>query len=124
MTEDTKEDPRHEETVREEEKVQPEILLHVLAEISTPQTMRVVGSIHGRNLHILIDSGSTHNFVNANFTVKLGCCKVPAREFRVNMANGEFLLCKATYPIVPMEIQGYQFETSLYSLLDLISHEI
>ena len=78
--------------------------------------MRVIGSIHGRKLHILIDSGSTHNFVNSKFAVKLGCCKVPAQVFRVNVANGEFLVCEATYLVVPMEIQGYRFDMSLYSL--------
>uniref|UniRef100_A0A2N9GUD5 Uncharacterized protein n=1 Tax=Fagus sylvatica TaxID=28930 RepID=A0A2N9GUD5_FAGSY len=78
--------------------------------------MRVVGSIDGRKLHILIDSGSTHNLVNARFVVKLGCCKVPALGFRVNVANGEVLVCEATYPMVPMEIQGYRFEMRLYSL--------
>jgi hypothetical protein len=78
--------------------------------------MRMVVSIDRRKLHILIDSGSTHNFVNARFVVKLGCCNVPAQGFHVNVANGEVLVCEATYPMVPMEIQEYQFETRLYSL--------
>ena len=116
VTDDAGDGPKIEEIMEDKEKIQPEISLHALSSISTPQTMRVLGSIHGRKLHILIDSGSTHNFVNSKFVVKLGCCKVPAQVFRVNVANGEFLVCKATYPIVPMEIQGYRFDTSLYSL--------
>ena len=32
------------------------------------------------------------------------------------MANSEVLVCEATCPMVPMEIQGYRFETRLYSL--------
>ncbi len=116
LTEDVEDDLQYEETVRHEAAIPLEISLHALSGVSTPQTMRVVGSIDGRKLHILIDSGSTHNFVNARFVVKLGCCKVPALGFRVNVANGEVLVCEATYPMVPMEIQGYRFEVRLYSL--------
>ena len=94
--EGVEDDLQYEKTARDEAIVPPKILLHALLEVSTPQTMRVVGSIDGRKLHILIDSGSTHNFVNARFAAKLGCCKVPARGFRVTVANNEVLVCKAT----------------------------
>ena len=42
----------------EESATTPEISLHALSGIATPQTMRVTGLIKGRRLHILIDSGS------------------------------------------------------------------
>ena len=44
-----------------------EISLHALSGVSKPRTMRVTGLIRGRKLHILIDSGSTHNFVSLKF---------------------------------------------------------
>lgn len=44
----------------------PTILIHVineLADLSHP-TMRIVGKFKKRLIHILIDSGSTHNFLD------------------------------------------------------------
>lgn len=64
---------------KEEEHVAiPEISLHALSGILTPQTMQVVGTVRGQQLHVLIDSGSTHNLVNVKFAKKLGCDKVAA----------------------------------------------
>lgn len=37
------------------------------------QTMRVMGHVGKRQIHILIDSGSTHNFLDENFAKKCGC---------------------------------------------------
>lgn len=85
--------------------------------------MRVHGMIQGKPLHILIDSGSTHNFVNFKFARKMGCCKVPAPAFQVMVANGEQLQCDEIYLSVPMEIQGYQFQTNVYPL-DLLGSDI
>ena len=102
---------------KEEERVAiPEISLHALFDILTPQTMRVVGTVRGRQLHVLIDSWSTHNFVNANFAKKMGCDKVAAPAFQVMVANGDRLQCDEIYKSVPMEIQGYKFHISMYPL--------
>ncbi|KAL4608000.1 hypothetical protein ACB092_09G215900 [Castanea dentata] len=78
-----------EAAARETQQTVPEISLHALSGVDTPQTMHVRGMIHGKPLHILIDSGSTHNFVNFKFSRKMGCCKVPAPAFRVMVVNGE-----------------------------------
>ena len=94
----------------------PEISLHALSDISTPQTMRVVGTVHGRRLHVLIDSGSTHHFVNVKFAKKMGCDKVAAPAFQVMVANGDRLQCAEIYKSILMEIQGYKFHTNMYPL--------
>ena len=78
--------------------------------------MRVIGMIHGRKLHILIDSGSTHNFVSLRFAKRMNCCKAPALVFQVMVANRERLRCDEIYLVVPLEIQGYKFKTNMYPL--------
>uniref|UniRef100_A0A2N9FZS8 Reverse transcriptase n=1 Tax=Fagus sylvatica TaxID=28930 RepID=A0A2N9FZS8_FAGSY len=93
----------------------PEISLHALTGISTPNTMRVCGMTNGKQVHILIDSGSTHNFVNSNFARKLECHSIIAPPFQVQVANGEALRCTAVYQTT-VEIQGYQFTTHLFAL--------
>ena len=85
----------------------PEISLHALVGVSSPQTMRVIGTINGRPLHILIDSGSTHNFVSLKFPKRMGCCKTASPTFAVMMAHGEWLTSEEIYLAVPMEIQEY-----------------
>lgn len=94
----------------------PKILLHALSGVSTPRTMRVTGLICGRRLHILIDSGSTHNFVSLKFAKRMGCSTTPALTFQVMVANGEKLRCEEIYVAVPIEIQGYKFQTNMYPL--------
>ena len=94
----------------------PEISLHALLGVTTLQAMCVNGVICGKLVHILINSGSTHNFVNSKFARKLDCCKVPSPTFRVMVANEECLQCDEIYLIVPMEIQGYDFQTNVYPL--------
>ena len=100
----------------EEEQSTLEISLHALSGVNTPQMMRVTGMIHGRKLHILIDSGSTHNFVSLRFAKRMNCCKAPAPVFQVMVANGERLRCDEIYLAVPLEIQGYKFKTNMYPL--------
>ena len=78
--------------------------------------MRVTGVIRGRQLHILIDSGSTQHFVGRKFTRRMECCKALMAAFQVMVANGEKLQCEEVYVAVPVEIQSFQFQTNMYPL--------
>ena len=67
----TEEDPPLEEHEALEEDNQkdnvsdePVILLHALAGISSPQTLKIRGFLKHRPIVVLIDSGSTHNFIH------------------------------------------------------------
>jgi hypothetical protein len=42
----------------------PEISFHALAGTTHPQTFRVIGRVGNRDLSMLIDGGSTHNFID------------------------------------------------------------
>jgi len=48
----------------EQPDVEPQISLHVLIDISSPQTLKLVGYIKHNKLFILIDSNNTHNFIH------------------------------------------------------------
>ncbi|XP_075655178.1 uncharacterized protein LOC142625395 [Castanea sativa] len=107
-------------TITTEEEDDPtttlEISLHALVGVSSPQTMRLTWIINGRPLHILIDSGSTHNFVSLKFAKRMGCCKTASPAFVVMVANGELLTCEEIYLAVPMEVQEYRFQANVYPL--------
>lgn len=51
----------------------PQISMHALAGINTYQTMRITGKVKNNPLHILIDSGSTNNFLDIATARKLSC---------------------------------------------------
>lgn len=42
------------------------ISLHVLTAANSPKTMQVMGTFHGKLVHVLIDGEATHNFVHPN----------------------------------------------------------
>jgi hypothetical protein len=78
--------------------------------------MRVKAAIGRRTLVILIDSGSTHNFVDHKIAHTLQLAVAPTEEFTVKVTNGEKLRCTKRYVNVIISIQGFHFCTTLYSL--------
>jgi hypothetical protein len=48
--------------------VEPVISLNSLTSFSTPQTLKLIGYIKHHKVIILIDSGSTHNFIHHRIT--------------------------------------------------------
>ena len=55
--------------------------------------MRVTVHVKKKALHILIDSGSTHNFLDVEVAKKIGCKTVSITPMRVDVANGSSLSC-------------------------------
>jgi hypothetical protein len=59
----------------------PTISCHALAGISTPQTLKIEGYIKNKKVIVLIDSGSTHNFIHCKLAKALNCFIYPMSEF-------------------------------------------
>jgi hypothetical protein len=78
--------------------------------------MRIKVAIGRRTLVILINSGSTHNFVDHIVAHAFQLAVTPTQEFTVKVANGEKLRCTERYANVLISIQDFQFSTTLYSL--------
>ncbi|PNY06856.1 retrotransposon-related protein [Trifolium pratense] len=56
-------------------------------------TLKMLGQIHKQNLQVLIDSGSTHNFIQDHVAKSLGLILEPTQAFQVLVGNGEELNC-------------------------------
>lgn len=71
------------------------ISMHAIAGVNTYQTMRVIGKLKRRPLHILIDAGSTHNFLDIGTARKLNCDVRSTVPLQVLVANGAKLIGSA-----------------------------
>ena len=61
------------------------------------QTMTLTGTYHGRPLFVLIDFGSTHNFLSIKVAKRAKCLLQPVSNIEVIVANGQDLGC-TIYP--------------------------
>jgi hypothetical protein len=75
------------------EKMTPTISYHALVSINTPQTLTIQGYIKKEKVTILIDSSSTHNFINYTLAKYLECFVYPAPKFQVMIVDGGTINC-------------------------------
>ncbi|KAH9763048.1 hypothetical protein KPL70_001041 [Citrus sinensis] len=99
-----------------EDQVEPEISLHALTGWTSPQTMRVTATIGSQHVMVLIDSGSTHNFLSERVARLIRLPVIPTKSFAVRVANGERLTCQGRFEEVQVNLQGITFSLTLYSL--------
>ena len=85
-----KQEPSQDENVEAilSEELTPTISCNALDGISTPQTLKIKGYIKNKKVIVLIDFGSTHNFIHYKLTKALNCFVYPVPEFQVMIANG------------------------------------
>ncbi|OMO92934.1 Aspartic peptidase [Corchorus olitorius] len=99
-----------------EDQENPIISLHAILGISGYQTMRVEGKIKPLEVVMLVDSGSTHNFLDYNLAKVL---KLPyKRGFRkeVTVANREAICTADYYKGVEWPVQSVRFITNFFIL--------
>ena len=78
--------------------------------------MRILGTLRNCQLSILIDSGSTHNFIDPIIIRK---ANIPTRSdavFEVMVANGDRLQGNGTYNGVELKSQGVPNHANFYLL--------
>ena len=93
--------------IEQEEDV--EITLYALIGTLTPGTMRVRGKINGSGLVILVDTSSTHNFVDALLVSSLQLKVDVSRILEVKVANGTVVRTQGICSSVLMCVQGVEF---------------
>ncbi|GAV77759.1 RVP_2 domain-containing protein [Cephalotus follicularis] len=76
--------------------------------------MQVVAVVGRKQLQVLIDSGSTHNFITDDIVQKLGLPLVDIPMVNVRIANGEQLHCSKMCKDFQWKVQGYLFEADVF----------
>ncbi|WKA01485.1 hypothetical protein VitviT2T_019765 [Vitis vinifera] len=92
-----------------EEDEQIQLSLNALMSNEDSQTMTLNGNYKGRSLFVLIDSGSSHNFLSSKVAKRVDCCWQKARGIRVTVANGQELHCTALCSDFRWRMQGQEF---------------
>jgi hypothetical protein len=69
------------------EELTPMISCNSLVGISTPQNLKIEGYIKKKKVIVLIDSGSTHNFIHYKLAKDLNCF-VLSLKFHLQMVTG------------------------------------
>lgn len=103
---------------------QPEISLHAFSGWTSYKTMRVLEKIGPYEVVVLIDNGSTHNFISERVANMLQLLVVPTESFNVKVVNEGPLKCQWRFENVHITLQGIPFVLTLYALpligLDLV----
>ena len=94
-----------------------------MTRINNFQTMRITGIVKNCPLHILIDSGSTHNFLNLETAKRLHCRTWVIQLSQVSVANGSKMLSTTMCKDFSWVFHGQDFSTNVM-LLPLGSYEI
>ncbi|KAK8952198.1 hypothetical protein KSP39_PZI004863 [Platanthera zijinensis] len=84
---------------------------------NAPLTMRMTGRVRQERVTILVDSGSTHNFIHSEVAQRVGHEVDRATTFHVMVADGSKLQCEVVMKGVELQIQGYSGRTDVYLLL-------
>ena len=87
--------------------------LNALADNYAHNTIRIKGSYQGRDLIILIDSGSTHSFIDANVAGELQLPVENSPVLAVTVANGSVMLCDSYTAGFTWFMQSYEFVVDL-----------
>lgn len=90
-----------------------ELSINALAWLSNLSTIRMKGTIKTHSVYILIDSGSTHSFINSDLVDKLHLTAQVVTPLAVFVADGSKMLIDSVCLRQPYEIQGHKFQTDL-----------
>ncbi len=94
----------------------PKISLNAITGTPSPKTMRIVGYLRFQPVVILIDSGSTHNFVDTKLATTLGIRPILQDGIRVQVASGDEVPSPGRCTDIEVKMQGFSFRTDLFIL--------
>jgi len=83
---------------------------------SIMQTLRVLGHVNSSSITVLVDSGSTHNFIQDRKAKFLGLKVILTQGFHVLVGNGDELSCSAICKQVPLYLRKHKFLVDLFVL--------
>ncbi|GJV55960.1 retrotransposon-related protein [Tanacetum coccineum] len=87
----------------------PQISLNAMNGVQNYRTMRVKGTVGKHIIHILVDCGSTHNFVDITAAKKLGCSIKSTCPLAVTVGDGYNIATTSKCKQFHWQLQGVDF---------------
>jgi hypothetical protein len=87
-----------------------------LVGINTPQTIKIQGYIKKKKVIVLIDFGSTHDFINYKVEKYLNCFVYPAPTFQVMIADECTINCSWKLHSIKLNMGDYFVENPMISI--------
>ena len=94
----------------------PEISFNALSGDYHPRTLRLKGYHHDQLINILVDSGSSFNFIQPGVAQRLGLSSSSIAPFKVYVGSGDFIWCNTISKAITILVQGVEFQVDLYHL--------
>ncbi|WJZ88044.1 hypothetical protein VitviT2T_007377 [Vitis vinifera] len=94
----------------------PQISFHAFTRQLIPSTLKLAGSINGQSVVVLIDGGSTNNFIQSRLTKHLGLTVQTSPHLKVTIGNGDSLGCAGACSRVPLVLGEAYFAVDLLLL--------
>jgi hypothetical protein len=107
-----------EEVEAELEDEKAEITLCALLGSTSPSTMRVIAILNGQKTVVLLDTGSTHNFMDGTLAKTLKLPIDGESNFGVRVANGQVIRTLGECKEVKFKMQGLHLKLT-FNLLEL-----
>ncbi|KAG8374813.1 hypothetical protein BUALT_Bualt10G0034600 [Buddleja alternifolia] len=85
------------------------VLVHAMSGVVDFRTMRVTGHTGNQNIYILINTGSTHNFLDVQTARRLGCSIVETDLFPVSVADGNKIFSSSACKNFSWKMQDVMF---------------
>lgn len=93
-----------------------QISLKAIEGVSAFHTMRLTGHHGKKSLQLLLDTGSTHNFIDTTKAMKMDCKIEGINPMGVRVADGGKLLCDKIIRGFIWKMQGVEFKEDVLLL--------
>ena len=117
--EDSEEEQEEEILLRPKETVGdnlPELSFHAMEGSTSPTTIRFFGQINRKPVNALLDTGSTHNFIDPKVVQRTGLTINPEISFSVTIAGDDRLKSEGICKAVCFKCQGLEIVTDFHVL--------
>ncbi|RZS03918.1 hypothetical protein BHM03_00034172, partial [Ensete ventricosum] len=104
------------EEAMEEESQPVDYAVHALAGYSNPQMMKVGGLLNQQPITVLINMGSTNNFLNSKVAARLAFQIEGCNKFNVKVVDGRIFNCDQRCPRVKLLLQAQEVVADFFLL--------
>ncbi|XP_062100900.1 uncharacterized protein LOC133806828 [Humulus lupulus] len=85
-----------------------EVSLNAVVGLTSPKTMKILGSILGHEVVVLVDSGATHNFITTELAQKLALPVSETETYGAQMGSGNAVKGAGVCRSVHLQLQGIE----------------